>query len=135
MLDAVVSSGVQDEKIFRWLNHIQNAEKLWLERIRTGTFQTAPWEETGLEKLPAHMQATHNDIVAWLQSLSDTDLENGIASYTNTKGEAFQTTWIGILAHVANHSTHHRAQVAARLRDLGFAPPPTDYIFYQREEN
>lgn len=133
ILDTILNHGIQDDKVSRWLNHMINAEKLWLERIQTGRFQTMPWEEFSMEALVERIQATHQDIVTWLGNLSAIELENGIASYSNTKGEAFQTPWIGILTHVVNHSTHHRGQVAARIRELGFTPPATDYILYIRE--
>jgi hypothetical protein len=31
---------------------------------------------------------------------------------------------------VVNHSTYHRGQVAAMLRQVGTAPPPTDYLVF-----
>jgi len=34
------------------------------------------------------------------------------------------------MQQVVLHSEHHRAQNATRLRELGGAPPPTDYIVW-----
>jgi uncharacterized damage-inducible protein DinB len=42
--------------------------------------------------------------------------------------------WV-VLRHVANHSTYHRGQVAAKLKRLGFEPPATDLIFWAFEQN
>jgi uncharacterized damage-inducible protein DinB len=39
-----------------------------------------------------------------------------------------------VLRHIVNHSTYHRGQVAAKLRRLGFDPPPTDMIFWVMEQ-
>ncbi len=41
--------------------------------------------------------------------------------------------WV-ILRHVANHSTYHRGQIAAKLKRLGVEPPGTDLIFWSLEQ-
>ena len=33
-----------------------------------------------------------------------------------------------VLLHLVTHSTYHRGQVAAQLRQLGHAAPPTDLL-------
>lgn len=38
-----------------------------------------------------------------------------------------------MLQPVANHSTYHRGQIAAMLRQLGTAPAPTDYQVFLDE--
>ncbi len=54
-------------------------------------------------------------------------------------GEQLIETWnrpIGAVCvgqsavQVAMHSTHHRGQVAARLRELGVEPPMVDFIVW-----
>ncbi|MEX1254823.1 MAG: DinB family protein, partial [Dehalococcoidia bacterium] len=37
------------------------------------------------------------------------------------------------LLHVANHSTHHRAETATLLTTLGHPPRQLDYIFFELE--
>jgi uncharacterized damage-inducible protein DinB len=37
------------------------------------------------------------------------------------------------MRHVVNHSTYHRGQLAMMLRQLGQAPPSTDFTRYLRE--
>ena len=107
-------------------------EKIWFERIQ-GEPHTTPWEKYPLSSLYSRMEAIHQEIVDWLSELSDEALVAGVLHYTNTKGQAYSNSWIEILAHLVNHSTHHRAQIAARIRELGMAPPPTDYIFFKRK--
>jgi uncharacterized damage-inducible protein DinB len=134
MLDAVLEAGVEDSQITTWLNHIVNAEQIWLDRMETGETELSPVQDFLLADCKARMEKAHAQIMAWLAGLTEEALQSGLAHYANSKGTAFETPWIGILAHVINHSTHHRAQVAARFRELGHVPPPTDYIFYLREK-
>ena len=56
-------------------------------------------------------------------------------SYRTTEGREFTSAIQDILFHVANHSTHHRGQVAVALRHLGYEPAVTDYIVYTRKRD
>jgi uncharacterized damage-inducible protein DinB len=38
-----------------------------------------------------------------------------------------------LMRHVVNHGSYHRGQLVTMLRQLGKAPPSTDYILYLRE--
>jgi uncharacterized damage-inducible protein DinB len=53
-------------------------------------------------------------------------------TYETTEGRTFSNTLQDILFHVINHSTHHRAQIAADFRANGLEPLALDYIFYKR---
>ncbi|WP_313897918.1 DinB family protein [Brevibacillus sp. FSL L8-0520] len=37
------------------------------------------------------------------------------------------------MQHVVNHGTYHRGNIAAMLRQQGYAGVPTDYVFYLYE--
>jgi uncharacterized damage-inducible protein DinB len=37
-----------------------------------------------------------------------------------------------MVRHVVNHSTYHRGQIAAFIRQFGIKPPQTDYIAFAR---
>jgi uncharacterized damage-inducible protein DinB len=50
------------------------------------------------------------------------------------KGNPYETPLWQIVMHVVNHATLHRGQVMAMFRQLGVGPPPTDLIFYYREQ-
>jgi uncharacterized damage-inducible protein DinB len=50
---------------------------------------------------------------------------------------SLDTHFSEILRHVVNHGTYHRGNIAAMLRQQGYAGVPTDYMFYlvaQRDE-
>jgi uncharacterized damage-inducible protein DinB len=49
-------------------------------------------------------------------------------------GKPFETPVWQIVLHVVNHATLHRGQAMALLRQLGMKPPPTDLIFFYREQ-
>jgi uncharacterized damage-inducible protein DinB len=64
---------------------------------------------------------------------SDADLLRTIA-YTDMQGNPYESPLWQIVMHVVNHATLHRGQVMAMFRQLGLAPPPTDLMFYYREQ-
>lgn len=131
--DTLLAHTVQDEKVIFWMNHIVNAEHVWLERIRTGTSTVSPKRVQTLEACGSLMDRLSTQILDMLAAATEESLYEEI-TYSNTQGDSFRSVVKDILSHVINHSTHHRAQIAARLRQMEIPPPPTDYIVYMRKE-
>jgi uncharacterized damage-inducible protein DinB len=47
-------------------------------------------------------------------------------------GDTYTNSVQEILFHIINHSTYHRGQIMAQLRESGLEAISTDYIFYKR---
>ncbi len=108
--------------------HLLNAQQIWNARI----MGEIPGEVHALfspELYYHHNEAHHLNTLRILDNIP-LDLTIG---YQNTRGESFANTVRDILFHINNHSTHHRAQIAARMREVGIVPPTSDYIFYRRK--
>jgi uncharacterized damage-inducible protein DinB len=67
----------------------------------------------------------------WRQ-LTDADLTQTI-DYVDTRGNPSSMILWESMCHLFNHSTFHRGQAASKLRQLGIAPPSTDFVIYCRE--
>ncbi len=124
---------VSDEKILHWMNHLVNTEQIWWDRSQNRIPRVTPHDLHELEVAERMLVQVNRDIITWLEYARE-EVFDELISYRNTKGSSFENTLLDIFTHIVNHSTHHRAQIAARLRELGIAPPQTDYIFYRREE-
>lgn len=116
------------------LTHLVGAEKLWLSRLLGTPDQSlisekeAPdvatlrivWEKTGFET------------AKFLGTMNDRKLL-GNFTFRNAKGEQLTQTYSQAFQHVVDHSTYHRGQVVAMMRQLGTPPPSTGMITFYRE--
>ena len=113
------------------LAHILAAEMIWLKRWN-GMSPRALLGAADFPHLPAlragwaEVEREQSDFIA---RLTDESLARVIA-YTNTKGEEWKYPLWQMLQHVVNHSSYHRGQVAAMLRQLGAEPAPTDFLVF-----
>jgi uncharacterized damage-inducible protein DinB len=119
--------------VWKALQHILWGEWLWLgrwqERSPSGL---SPLECSDLESLRLRWAEIEREQVEFLERLNPADPERPI-SYENPPGTRWTYPLAAMLQHVVNHSTYHRGQLAAMLRQLGTAPSPTDYLVFLDE--
>lgn len=129
--EAVVRDlGASYQSVCATLRHILWGEWLWLGRWQecpsTGP---SPLECPDLNALRTRWREVQREQVEFLQQRTAADLER-LIGYENPPGTRWTYTLGQMLQHVVNHSTYHRGQVAAMLRQLGTVPPPTDYLVF-----
>jgi uncharacterized damage-inducible protein DinB len=126
----------RSEKALRAFVHLLTAEREWLSRLRENRDTTGFnfWPEMLLDGCEALMGETHGAYEELLDGLAEADLDR-VASYKNSRGVAYRTSFRDILAHVMCHSTYHRGQVAAAVRADGGEPAYTDYVAWVREND
>ena len=122
--------GASYHSVWGTLRHILWGEWLWLgrwhERPSTGP---SPLECPDLSALKTRWLEVQREQLEFLQHRTPADFERPI-SYENPPSTRWTYTLGQMLQHVVNHSTYHRGQVAAMLRQLGSVPPPTDYLVF-----
>jgi uncharacterized damage-inducible protein DinB len=120
---------VSHKSVHGTLSHILIGDRIWLARV-TGRVLNNPREIDAIEiEWPRVQQQWETLADGW----SDADLVRTIA-YTDMQGNPYESPLWQIVMHVVNHATLHRGQVMAMFRQLGLAPPPTDLMFYYREQ-
>ncbi|HLW50736.1 MAG TPA: DinB family protein [Sphingobacteriaceae bacterium] len=124
----VENPGLLGGEAHRLFSHIVGAHHIWNHRIREIKPGLGVWELVSIEKLREVEIANLKDS---LQILAERDLASPV-SYQNSKGLAFESKISDILFHIINHSTYHRGQIARVVRENGFEPLVTDYIFMKR---
>ncbi|MCB0848117.1 MAG: damage-inducible protein DinB, partial [Bacteroidetes bacterium] len=108
-----------------------NAEIIWMDRIQHGSTMLSPQDMRPLANCKDGYTHICERIIHFLESVTEEDIQKEL-NYKNSRGQEFSNFIVDILSHIVNHSTHHRAQIAARLREMDIPPPATDYIFYLR---
>lgn len=121
-------TGEQSQK---WMSHIFNAYEIWLSRIEHYKPNYQIWEMHALKEFSELNKAYMKQIQNLLDGLSDADFFKQV-KYKNHKGVEKQSFLKDILLQMANHGTHHRAQIALELRAAGIEVPISDYIYFSR---
>ena len=117
------------------LVHTMGAEWIWFSRLQ-GMSPTAILKD---EVYPTHdaVRAKWNTIEAEIRGFLTNLNPNRFLekfSYNTTKGIAHEDSLLGILIHVVNHGTDHRAQILAMCHQLDGPTVEQDLIFYLRSQ-
>ncbi|MDQ3806019.1 MAG: DinB family protein [Acidobacteriota bacterium] len=126
--------GRADAKLREYLYHLHMVQRAFL-RVWRGEPRDAPYPKfDDAASLLGWGRTYYEEARAHLGTLSDEGLAGPMpvpwASMVERRlGRPPETTSLGETAlQVALHTTYHRGQLNARLRQLGVEPPLTDYI-------
>lgn len=111
--------------------HVLGAEHVWLARLRGESPVLAVWPTLSLADCARVAAVNVAAFRALLAQLDARSLGEQVA-YVNSAGQAFRSTRLEILLHVALHGMYHRGQVALLVRRSGGEPVPTDFIAFAR---
>jgi len=119
--------GTSHKGVMETLGHILMADRAWLHRV-LGTAA-----EPSSEPIEVEWPRIQRGWEEWAASITDADLPR-VIEFKDLRGNPHRSAICDIVMHVVNHGTLHRGQVMAMMRQLGAAPPPTDLIFFYREQ-
>jgi len=88
-------------------------------------------EGTSFAILADQLHGIAADRRAYLEDLGDDRIESKLHC-RSTQGDSFTMPLGELFIHCANHSTYHRGQIVTMLRQVGVAPPNTDYTQFAR---
>ncbi len=115
------------------LVHCMNVDDRWLARIQ----ELRPPDVLDEYAFPdqasvrAEWDAIRERVLAYVNSLTDSKLEECVPIViTGRFTEPRPTNRREILLHMVNHGTDHRAQILARLHELGASTMEQDLILY-----
>jgi uncharacterized damage-inducible protein DinB len=122
--------GLSHSNILTTLQHICDAERVWLDCLRTTaaggnwTLPPGPAPKLALTELEQKWPDLWRGYESWLGELPNAahDLEAELFVKIPDGRVARFTRW-HILRHVLDHSQFHRGQVIGMIRSLGHKPP------------
>jgi uncharacterized damage-inducible protein DinB len=118
------------------LVHLLGAEVLWFARAQSQSPKTmlTARELSSIQTIREHWGALIAQRRAYVIGLDEAELDV-TAHWTNMRGQAYALPRWQVLLHSANHSTHHRSEVAALLTALGYQPDSTDLLEFYLEHS
>ncbi len=139
--DAVVFSVIhgkpmveEDEVLLKRLRHIHLVQKAFLDVWLHQPINPHATDSFNILELAGFAKSLHREIQQFQNSLSPGDLDRIVhlpwsEQVSSTLGFKIANPSLGqTLLQVTAHSSYHRGQVNARLRELGVDPPMTDFI-------
>jgi uncharacterized damage-inducible protein DinB len=111
------------------LAHMLAVEWHWLERWRGKSPKSLiPADDfPALEAVVERWNAVEREMREYLAGLDEEALERPL-TYVNSRGEEWTYPLWWMIAHLLNHQSYHRGQVATQLRMLGVQPPQVDFL-------
>jgi uncharacterized damage-inducible protein DinB len=109
------------------LTHTLHAEWLWMQRWQGRSPQEFPSNDglATIYDIRQRWEKQERDLRAFLAAQNEQSLVQVVA-YKNTKGEDFELPLYQMMAHVVNHATHHRAEIAEMLAQIEVPHPGDD---------
>jgi uncharacterized damage-inducible protein DinB len=125
-------TGTSHRSVLGTLAHILGGEQIWLSRFLGVPLHRVPTVEDfpTLEVLRESWEDFWPQLEYFLASLSEQQIDSNF-TWTNTEGQIHSAAFRQVLLHFVNHSTYHRGQVAAQIRQLGYRPPSTDLVYWR----
>jgi uncharacterized damage-inducible protein DinB len=113
------------------LLHIMNAEWIWLRRWQGESPKSFP----GVEQFPAvaGLRQRWAEVEGEMRSFVAAQTPQGLlreVTYTSTKGEVYRLILWQMMAHVVNHGTHHRGELAAMFALMGIPHPEDEFMHF-----
>lgn len=127
---------VEDKKLREYLTHLHVVQRAFLLVWRGEPLTGLPPEFSDAQSLMNWSREYYSQAFAHLDALSDDELNQPLTLPWSAMLEErlgrppAQTTKAETALQVATHSTYHRGQINARLREIGAEPPLVDYIVW-----
>jgi uncharacterized damage-inducible protein DinB len=124
--------GLFFKSIHGTLNHLLLGEhRLWRVRFQGAVPQIASLAQELETDRASLASALLLEAKAWEPMIAAWDAPrfDGLLHYTTLRGTAQSLPFAATLAHVFNHSTHHRGQITAALTAMGRPAPELDLVY------
>jgi uncharacterized damage-inducible protein DinB len=137
----IVAETLTEEQLFRkqghsWdsvhavLVHMMSSERMWPQRWRgEKAVFLDPRDFPTVASVREYWANVEKNMRAFLAEQTGQALLQEV-TYTNPKGETFTLPLWQMMAHVPNHNTHHRGELAAMFTLLNISHPEEEVVQY-----
>ncbi|MBX3281392.1 MAG: DinB family protein [Acidobacteria bacterium] len=119
----------EDKWLCGWLHHIHLCQHAWLNIWKGEPVDANAGETLDLAGLSEWAREYHDAVGSYLAALDETDLLRKVVVPQTDDTFRQPHLWESFV-QITTHSTYHRGQVSARLREIGGVPAQTDFILW-----
>ena len=114
------------------LVHVMSVDNRWLARVdnRVLPDRLEPADYPDQDTTREMWNDIRDNVIAYITTLSEAEADEIIDIDLPHRGGHYRNKRWEILLHMANHGTDHRAQILARLHELGAITVEQDMILY-----
>lgn len=117
------------------LAHMYIIDNVWLNAMlgkAEDIYSLLPmWQEAVKDANLDTFQSRFSEVAArYDMFFADKKDLQSVSEYPHPTHGTLKATYNELIHHVVNHGTYHRGNVTAMLRQMGYAGPATDYVFY-----
>ena len=131
LLSSLAAAPEPAEEALKKMGHVLSAKEVWMGRL-FGILSTDLNRSYSVAEGRKLNEEQRDRMNSYFSRLDERQLSEKV-TYKNLKGLPFETLLADILAHMVNHGSYHRGQVATMLRQLNAKPVGTDLITFYRE--
>ena len=120
--------------VHRTLVHILGAEVLWFARWQGRSPKTmlSPGDLPNVQAMRERWSELIDERSGYFAALEEAELGSSVR-WTNMRGQSYALPRWQVILHCANHSIHHRSELAIMLTVLGHEPDSTDLLEFYLE--
>lgn len=115
------------------LVHVMSTDNRWLARVQNQNFlpdRLEPSDYPDQDKVREKWNDVRDRVIAYVTGLTNDELYAIVEVDLPHRGGTYRNHRWEILVHMVNHGTDHRAQILARLHELGAITVEQDLMLY-----
>jgi uncharacterized damage-inducible protein DinB len=130
------NNGTSHGNLHGTVTHTVGAEEIWLKRWTGAAVKGMPKPDDfpDFTSLRQHWETIDKKIHEFCDSLTTEHAIRKDVVYHDLKGNQYSQPLFQLMQHLVNHSSYHRGQIVAQLRQYAVAPVSTDMVVFFREK-
>lgn len=135
LVETIEKAKTPDERTLLLFSHLLSSYSMWLSRVRGTEITTTLFQERTLEESKHLMTTVLPEIKNYLGQADEAEINRVIHFTFPLDGSKRKLSVSDAIVHVVTHSTYHRGQIMARLKDKVDTLPLTTYIAFAMEKD
>ena len=123
-----------DERTLLLFSHILSSYSMWLSRVQGKEITTALFQERTLNESKALMKKMFPELKNYLLKADEAEINRVITFTFPLDGSTRKLSVLDAITHLVTHSSYHRGQIMARLKDKVETLPLTTYIAFALQQ-